>query len=773
MTAGAEQQAAAPRIRSLLPSVPWLLASAFYVGLAIAVTWPLATDLSAVLPHDLGDPGLNAWIIWWNAHVMPLTERWWDAPAFWPSHGALAFSETLLGLSPITAPIQWLGGSPIAAYNVAFLLTFPLSALAAHALVLRLSGRHDAAVIAGLVYGFNPFRVAHFPQIQVMTSYWMPLALLGLHEYVTSRKARWLAIFAGAWLMQALSNGYYLLFFPVLLGLWIGWFACSRATVRPLAAIIAAWVVASLPLIPILWTYRRIHAAFGFQRYVGEISVFGADLASLLDASPLLKFWHLQKFHQPEGELFPGFTAAALLLLLMIHWLWTSTPGGRRSRACLTLLMVAVTFIGIAVSTVLVGPWSIHHRRHLLLSVRFVGRPLSVVVVPFILGLALEPRVAGAWRRRSPLLFYLLATGMIYMLCLGPRPRFLGVPFMDHGPYRLLMALPGYDAVRVPARFAMLAALCLSVVAALAFARLTRRGRWFIRAPLAAIVIAGVLVDSWIGEMPLRALPVRLRVLESLPEGTAVLELPLGETEPDVAAMYRGMYHRRPVVNGYSGFFPRSYDVLRRGLDIHDPQMFDALTSWGPVVVAVDEQHDEGGRWAKQLAARPGSVALGQESGYRLFALAGGTLPAEIEPGSPRLQVQSVTANVEGQRIALALDGDPDTRWDSGPQRGTEVVTIDLGVERRVDGLTMTIGNHSSDFPRVLVIDTSRDGRTWSTERRGSTTIAAFTAAVRHPTESPLTFALPHVPARLVRLRQLGQDPEFYWTIFELRVYGQ
>jgi hypothetical protein len=102
----------------------WLAASAIYAGLASAVTWPLATELSAVLPHDLGDPGLNAWIIWWNAHVLPLTGPWWNAPAFWPSHGALAFSETLLGLSPITAPIQWLGGSPIAAYNVAFLLTF-------------------------------------------------------------------------------------------------------------------------------------------------------------------------------------------------------------------------------------------------------------------------------------------------------------------------------------------------------------------------------------------------------------------------------------------------------------------------------------------------------------------------------------------------------------------------------------------------------------------------------------------------------------------------
>jgi hypothetical protein len=757
----------------LRPILVWLLASAFYVALTVALTWPLATVLSTVLPHDLGDPGLNAWVIWWNAHAMPLTERWWNAPAFWPSPGALAFSETLLGLSPITAPIQWLGGSPVAAYNVAFLLTFPLSALAAHAFVFHLSGRHDAAVIGGLVYGFNPFRIAHFPQIQVMTSYWMPLALLGLHEYVTSRKTRWLWIFAGAWLMQALSNGYYLLFFPVLLGLWMAWFALSRATLRPLAAIVAAWVVSSLPLVPMLWTYRRIHSAFGFQRDLGEINAFGADMVSLLDASPLLKFWHLQRFHQAEGELFPGFTAAALVLLLMIHWLWSAKPRVRVPRACLVLLVGAVTFIGIAVSALLVGPWSIHIGRHTLVSVRIVNKPLSLGVLLFVLALALEPRFAGAWRRRSPLMFYVLATGVMYLLCFGPRPQFLGEPFMYHAPYSWLMALPGYDAVRVPARFAMLAALCLSVVAGLAFARLTRHAGWSIRAPLAAIVIAGILVDSWIGEMPLPALPERLQALESLPAGTVVLELPLGETGDDVAAMYRGMYHRRPVVNGYSGFFPSSYDVLQRGLNSRDPQMFDVVTEWGPVVVAVDERRDDGGRWAKQLAARPGAVALGQEAGHRLFSLAGGTLPAEFGPGSPRLQIRSVTANVQSQRIALVLDGDPETRWDSGPQSGIEVVTVDLGAPRTVDGLTMTIGKHPSDFPRVLVIETSQDGRAWSTRWQGSTAAVAFAGAVRHPTESPLTFVLPHVPARLLRLRQLGQDPVFYWSIFELRVYGK
>ena len=774
MTA-ANQQGAAPRIRGgWLRTAAWVLAAAFYATLTVVQTWPLVTKLPEVLPHDLGDPGLNAWIIWWNAQAVPLTERWWNGPIFFPSSGALAFSETLLGLLPITAPIQWFGGSPITAYNVAFLLTFPLSALAAHALAFRLTGRHDAGLIAGLVYGFNPFRLAHFPQIQVMTSYWMPLALLGLHEYVTNGKVRWLVIFAAAWLMQALSNGYYLLFFPVLVGLWLAWFALSRTDARRLMAIVGAWIVASLPLIPLLWGYRRIHAAFSFQRDVAEINVFGADVSSLLDAAKELKFWRLDRFHQPEGELFPGFTAVALVVLLLIHWLWTSKRDERAPRACLVLLVAAVTFIGIAVSALVVGPWSITVGNTTLVSVRVVSKPLSIGVLLFILALAFEPRLSGAFRRRSPLMFYVLATGVMYLLCFGPRPRFLGELFMYRAPYGWLMSLPGYDAVRVPARFAMLAVLCLSVVAAMAFSRLTWRGRWYIRAPLAAVVVAGVLVDSWIGEIALRPLPARLQALESLPERAVVMELPLGDTNEDVAAMYRAMYHRRQLVNGYSGFFPRSYDVLRRGLELRDPQMFDAVAASGPVVVAVDAQRDDGSRWSKELAARPGTVVLGAESGRRLYSLIGGGPPLpEIDPASRPLHVQSATASVANAKLALALDGDPATRWESGPQRGLEVVTVDLGSTRTVDGLTMTLGRYLLDFPKMLVIETSVDGAEWSKQWEGATAVYAFVAALHRPGDVPLAFALPHVPARLVRLRQLGQDPVLYWTIFELTVFGK
>ncbi len=755
-------------------SQPWLLASLAYGALTIVFTWPLVTQITAVLPHDLGDPILNAWIVWWNAHVLPLTTRWWNGQSFWPSWSTVAFSETLLGLTPITNPIQWLGGSAITAYNVAFLLTFPLSALAAHALVFRLSGRHDAGFIAGLIYGFNPFRVGHISHIQVLVSCWMPIGLLGLHEFASTKRTRWLFVFAGAWLMQASSNGYYLLFFPVLIGVWILWFLASRANVRAVAAIVCAWAVASVPLVPILWTYRSVTAGYGFQRSEAEVILYSADVLSLFDASPLLKVWHLlHPLQLAEQQLFPGLTAVLLVSWVCVRWLRTRPRAASIPRFSLGFLIAGLSFIGIALSALGVGPWAIRIGTATLVSVGVVHKPLSIGLLLLILAIVVEPRFVAAVRRRSMLLFYVLAMLLMYLLCFGPRPKLLGDQILYRGPYVWLMALPGYSSIRSTGRFAMLAVLCLSVAAPLAFVRLTSRTRSSTRQALAALVIAGILADSWFGGLPLPSLPMRLNMLESLPADTAVIELPFGQPGRDLEALYRAIYHGHFIVNGYSGFFPRSFEFLSYQLNLREAQAFDALTAFGRVAVVVDRLADERGRWARQLTARPGTVSLGEESQKAVYLLSGADPPTPEPPTARRLRIQSASANFNSDEIALALDGDLETRWSTGgSQTGNEVVTVDLGSPQIVDGLTLTLGRYLLDFPRTLVIETEEAGGQWSTRWTGVTLPVTFAGIVRRPKEPALAFALPSVPTQRLRLRQIGRDPEFFWSIVELSVFG-
>ena len=159
-----------------------------YLVLTVAMTWPLALAPASLVPADYGDPLLNAWILWWNAQSVPLTAQWWDAPAFHPSHDVLAFSEHLLGLTWLTSPLQWAGADPLAAHNIAFMASWILGGVAAWTLGYVLTGRADAALAGSAVFAFAPYRASQVSHLQVLTAYWMPLALAALHVYAAHRR---------------------------------------------------------------------------------------------------------------------------------------------------------------------------------------------------------------------------------------------------------------------------------------------------------------------------------------------------------------------------------------------------------------------------------------------------------------------------------------------------------------------------------------------------------------------------------------------------------
>jgi len=604
--------------------------------------------------------------------------------------------------------MQWAGASPLTAYNVALLLTFPLSAIAAHALVFGMTKRHDAAIVAGLVFGFNPYRVFHLGHLQVLWSFWMPLALLGLHLYLARNDRRWLWLFGVAWLLQALSNGYFLFFFGVLVGLWLVWFCARRDDLGRLAVAGGVWLAASLPLFPFLLKYRDVHAAFGFRRDASEIAVYSADVASLLSASPLIRFWKVDVFHSPEGALFPGLTAMALVALALGLWLWRA------------------------------------------------------------------PHFVAAARGRSLAFFYGCATVALFALSLGPVPKFMGVPFLPHGPYAALMWLPGVDALRVPARFAMPAVLCLAITAGLAFARLTASFGRGSRATAIAVVATLIVADGWFSDVSFMKLPLLVPPLEALPAQTvAVIELPIGVPAYDLAAMHRSMYHGHPTVNGYSGYFPPHYGALREfDADVSDV-MLDELAAWGPILVIIDEQRDAGGRLSAAIAGRAGVVPLGRQLAGQLFLVPARDPPAPIAT-APRLAVRSASSNVAGSGSGAMIDGSLLSSWTTGaPQHGGEAVTIDLGGAHPVTGVILSLGQHVFDYPRALAIDTSVDGAEWTTAWSGRTASRVFAAAERSPREVPVSFPLADSTARFLRLRQLGTDPVYNWTIAELAVIGR
>ena len=242
---------------------------------------------------------------------MPFTAQWWNGPVFWPLQGSLAFSEHLVGLSVVTTPLIWMGAGPPRAYNIAFLLSWPLSALSAHALAYRLTGRHDAGFVAGLIFGFNPYRAAQTPHIQVLASWWMPLALLALHDALIPQSASAVAPLRSqssrvCWLLQVLSNGYLLFYFSVLVVLWLGWFATRRgARITGLVAV-SLWTVAAATIAPVLLKYRAVHAYWGLRRTYGEIVGYSGDVLSFFTAASSRGLWRFRPGRRARAGAVPG-----------------------------------------------------------------------------------------------------------------------------------------------------------------------------------------------------------------------------------------------------------------------------------------------------------------------------------------------------------------------------------------------------------------------------------------------------------------------------------
>ena len=435
------------------------------------------------------------------------------------------------------------------------------------------------------------------------------------------------------------------------------------------------------------------------------------------------------------------------------------------------LLIFAVVTAAVSLSAVVVGPWRLEPFGLRLLSVANPIKPLTFSLVLALLLALTSPSLRRAYHARSVIAFYAVAGIIMWLLSLGPAPTLMGNPIMYRGPYALLMYLPGFSTLRVPARFWMAVTLCLAVIGAMVFARLTEKlGR--MRLAAAGVVALGVVADTWVGAMPLVPRPGSFAALACEGSAIPVVELPLGDPYADVAAMYRQMSHTRPLVNGYSGYFPPHYAALRFGLSLRDHDVLTQLASRGITDVLVDRTTDPDGKWGKYVESHPRAALVctkGRQSLYRVTPLG----PADMPPaGGAPIPISGVRPSVNGEAAMSMTDRNRATRWESGPQSVRTAVEIDLGTVRDVAGIDLLLGPFVEDFPRGLIVEASDDGRSWRNVWEGSSAGLAFAGALESPRDVPLRYRFQPARARLLRMRLTMNDDTYYWSIAEIRVVG-
>lgn len=767
-----DRGAARPPVKSRIAAHPVALAAAGYCVITLVLFRALLPHLASAFPHDPGDPVLSAWALWWNAHHVPFIGGWWDGLAFYPERGSLAFSDHRVGLGLIGSPILWLGGGPILAHNAAFLLSFPLCAIAAHVLAREITGSDLAGLIAGLTFGFNPYRMDHLPHLELLAAWWLPVVLLALHRYQRDGRVRWLALFSAALALQGLTCGYYFFFAVPLLAAWILWFV---RPVRRMLPIGVAWAAAVVALLPILLGYRHFLERLNLRRHFTEIRLFSADITGLLSPSPLIALWESSPaLKRQEGDIFTGVFAIALVaggVLLSLSR--TSPPATRLRRVQVACLALAVIFEAAALSA-FAGGWSVRIAG-MSLTVHEASRPTTVALALLVIAALTSPAGVDAFRRRSPLAFYAGAAVLMWLFALGPVPLFLGERALYRGPYSYLTSLPGYEtAFRVPARFAMLMALSLSIAAAFAFVRVTARSHASVRRAFGLCMAAGILLDGWITGLPVVPAPDTWPWPAEISRAAAVLELPLGGDVDEIAAVWRSMDHGKRVINGYSGHDPPHHRLLRGAVERRDPAVLAGVAEYGPILVAVDTESADGGFWRDALA-RAGGVSARATDARRAFVM----LPhgeGRVRPVGTELRIVEGSASTGRFALQDLTDGNPLTDWSSNRfQRGDEHVVVRLDGVHRVSGVILSMGSFAESYPRRLRIETSRDGTVWNLATEENTAGLAFSAVIRNPLRAQLSFHLPNVETQYLRLSQLDRDPQGLvpWTISDITVLGQ
>ena len=156
--------------------------------------------------------------------------------------------------------------------------------------------------------------------------------------------------------------------------------------------------------------------------------------------------------------------------------------------------------------------------------------------------------------------------------------------------------LAAYRGLRAPARASILVFLAIAGLAAYGYAHLGRGRPRAINAIGALVVVAALLVeyrtdfDSWL-TLPTQP-PQVYQWLTTQPR-SVVVEIPFAETDrlssiADGMYMFYSTYHWQPIVNGYSGFFPRSFMELSSALEgFPDDDSIESLKRRGVDLIVV------------------------------------------------------------------------------------------------------------------------------------------------------------------------------------------
>ncbi len=213
-------------------------AGAFYLLLALVVTWPAVVDPGhTLIGHTNGDEWYNLWgYTWFRDELLAGRFPFHVRPIAHPIGGTLYYLDMLDAL--VAAP--WLGLlGPVATYDGVVWFNLVLAGLGAFVLVRHLTGSLHGGLLAGVVYGFSPYLLAVVSNgiTENLTAGWLPLFLYALIRLGETRRWRHAALAGVAMNATVMACLYHGLYAAMIGGLVVGYGLVLRRPRWPLAVL--------------------------------------------------------------------------------------------------------------------------------------------------------------------------------------------------------------------------------------------------------------------------------------------------------------------------------------------------------------------------------------------------------------------------------------------------------------------------------------------------------------------------------------------------------
>lgn len=548
----------------------WTIAALVSIAIAAVMTWPTLKYPAYTIPQDIWDPTLEAWMISWGGHAV-LTDlpNLFNSNAFYPLPLSYAFTDTLLGYSPI----GMIGSGFTAAiirYNIIFVLLHALAFFGAYVLARQLGSGKTGAAVAGAAFAYAPWRLTQAGHMHVLSTGGIALALAMLargHGYsfkygYQPEKAKPGWALAG-WLVAA---------WQISLGFGIG---------LPFGYILG---IISLVALIFLLVRRFRHGPFPFGWKLITANVGGA----LLFAATTIGL------------------ASVYLKVVEQH------PYAVRSPAEVGLYSPPLLgFFTAPAESVLWG------ESHEAARKTFGWAPEMTMLPGFVLyGLAAAGLILSIWTLRQRL-FLFGGVVLSIFLAMGTVPFSGGRP----GYMTVYDILPGWDALRTSGRLVIWTTLLLGILAAGAVSAFVEQvkelpsvqvtGRPHPLARLLMLIPVLMILVEGLGNTPHPTVP---QPPPSLASATAPLLVLPSDPSRDQHVMVWLTKDFQPMVNGGSGFYPQITTQVREATkNFPDQASIDLLRSIGVKSVVVLRQQAQGTDYAGALEKDGSEFGLTRE----------------------------------------------------------------------------------------------------------------------------------------------------------------